>query len=120
MNQFFNMYFWNVQGRVTRAQYWAEYFIVMLVYVTIIAAIINIGAYMGGDLNALIKILIVGLTPAIWSGVIVSIKRIRDTGLSPWWYILQLIPYLGIIAGLVFTLVPTNYFPRHKTREVIV
>jgi len=119
MIQLFNLYCWDISGRITRKQY-LMLFVMMGVYsIFIITAII-----IANDSDVLTAILTI---PLIWSGIISSIKRIRDTGLSPWWYILQLLPYMGviiglsswwillqilpyigIIIGLTFVLVPTN------------
>ena len=83
MIQLFNLYCWDISGRITRKQY-LMLFVMMGVYsIFIITAII-----IANDSDVLTAILTI---PLIWSGIISSIKRIRDTGLSPWWYILQLL-----------------------------
>lgn len=134
MLQFFNLYCWDISGRITRKQY-LMLFIIMSIYSIFIITTIIIANYFNDNSDILTAILTI---PLIWSGTISTIKRIRDTGLSPWWYILQLLPYMGvtvglsswwnllqilpyigIIIGLTFVLVPTNYLDR-KTQEVIV
>lgn len=119
MNQFFNMYFWNVSGKITRKQYWTL-FGISCAYSALILGIVIVASKLGGNSDVLMGVLIVSYIPLIWSGIIVSIKRVRDTGLSPWFYTLQLIPYLGIIMGLTFALIPSNYFPRPKAQEVVI
>lgn len=118
-SNFFPTFFWNVQERVTRRQYWM-YFLVMVAYAIVLIATVVIGKELGLHRDFLFGLLITGYVPIAWSGIVIGIKRIRDTGLSPWWYCVQLIPYVGIIAGITFALIPSNYFPRpHKTREVV-
>lgn len=119
MNKFFSLYFWNISEKITRKQYWTFFGISCVYSALLVSGIITARHYLNGNSDVLMMVLVIGYIPLIWSGINASIKRIRDTGLSPWFYTLQLIPYLGIIAGLTFALIPTNYFPRPKTREVV-
>ncbi len=40
----------------------------------------------------------------VWIGIVNIIKRIQDIGISQFWGILMLIPYIGFIPGLFFIL----------------
>jgi len=120
MNKFFNTYFWNVSGKITRKQYWTFFVISCAYSALLVSGIITARHYFNGDSDVLMIILVIGYIPLIWSGINASIKRIRDTGLSPYWYGVQLIPYVGIVVGLVFALIPSNYFPRSKAQEVVI
>ena len=40
--------------------------------------------------------------------VAVGIRRLRDTGRSGWWYLINLIPFLGTIVFLVFCAQPSK------------
>lgn len=116
-NNFFDTFFWNISGRVNRRQYWS-YFGMMMLYGFIVISTIVSAKELGTDKNVLLVMLLVSYIPVIWSGIIVSIKRIRDTGLSPWWYCAQLIPYVGLVVAIAFATIPTNYFPR-PARQVV-
>lgn len=110
LNKFFSTFFWNISGCVTRKQYWSQYFPVVMGYTIIVISAIVFGKNLGFSREILLMVLAMAYLPIIWSGIITSIKRIRDAGLSPWWYVLQLIPYVGIIAGVAFAIIPTGYF----------
>lgn len=116
-NNFFDTFFWNIGGRVNRRQYWS-YFGMMMLYGFIVISTIISAKELETDKNVLLIMLLVSYIPVIWSGIIVSIKRIRDTGLSPWWYVAQLVPYVGLVVAITFALIPTNYFPR-PARQVV-
>lgn len=118
-SNFFPTFFWNVQERVTRKQYWM-YFLVAMAYVMVLLSVVIVGKELDISRELLFGVLITGYVPIAWSGIVIGIKRIRDTGASPWFYLLQLVPYLGLIIAIGFALTPTNYFHRFRKEAAVV
>lgn len=92
--------FADFQGRATRSEYW--YFILAVLIISIVVGIVE-GATGGsqgsgsGVLGTLISLIFV--VP----GLAVSVRRLHDTGRSGWWILIQVIPIIGFIVLLVFT-----------------
>ena len=53
-----------------------------------------------GTLGALIALAV--FIAALWALLAVTVKRLRDAGLSTWWTLAILVPYVGTIATIVF------------------
>ncbi len=97
------------EGRATRSEYW--YFVLFYTLVVIGGAIVGgiLGAlFSGGDRDVMI-----GVMTAVYALVVlcvicpsvsVLVRRLHDTGRSGWWYWLSLVPYVGGIVILIFTL----------------
>lgn len=80
-------------GRASRPEYW--WFFLAYVIVYIVAAVI------GGALDTTALIVLVGLAfflPLLAAAV----RRLHDTGRSGWWYLIGLIPLVGVIILIVF------------------
>lgn len=88
------------RGRARRSEFW--YFVLFNVIVSIVLSIID--AIIGlriGDANVGILSSIYGLAVLIPT-IAVWVRRLHDTGRSGWWYLLILIPLIGIIVLIVF------------------
>jgi len=88
-------------GRSRRKEYW--YFVLFTVLISIVLSIIDAvlgtpGAEGGAGLLSGIYSLAV-LIPSL----AVSIRRLHDTGRSGWWILISLVPLIGTIVLLVFT-----------------
>ena len=88
-------------GRARRKEYW--YFFLFNVLITIVLLVID---GMTGTLDAAAGIGLLGsiyalavLIPAL----AVSVRRLHDTDRSGWWLLIMLIPLIGVIVILVFT-----------------
>ncbi|QHW32962.1 DUF805 domain-containing protein [Paenibacillus rhizovicinus] len=90
----------NFSGRARRTEYWM--YILISFVVSIILAIID--AILGADrlLSWLYSLAV--LLPSL--GVVV--RRLHDIGRSGWWYLIILIPVIGAIVILVFTLLDSE------------
>lgn len=92
---FFNRYA-QFDGRARREEYW------MFTLYTVVGlfALEIITSFMGGVGIAIygIAVTIVGIP----SAALLS-RRLHDTGRSFWWYLLLLIPFIGVIVLLIFT-----------------
>lgn len=87
--------YFTFSGIAKRQEYWAVHIVSILVSILAIAMLEGAGAV--GALAALI--IFVGL---LWAVLAVTVKRIRDTGLSTWWLLVILVPYVGTVATIVF------------------
>ena len=86
-------------GRARRKEYW--YFVLFNILISIVFTVID---GMTGTPLANIGLLsgIYGLAVLIPS-LAVSVRRLHDTDRSGWWYLILLIPLIGVIVILVFT-----------------
>lgn len=104
----FNTYFVDVlknhyidfAGRATRTQFWMfNLFVFVVVFViSFIAGLINL------PILATLAMLAI-LVPSI----AMSVRRVRDLGISGWFILVGLIPFIGGIALLVGYCLPTDY-----------
>jgi uncharacterized membrane protein YhaH (DUF805 family) len=46
----------------------------------------------------------------------ISVRRMRDTGASPWLVLTLMIPYLGILTGLILFFAPANTLNRKSLK----
>lgn len=103
------------EGRITRSEYWtgicAVIVGVMLTCIMAAAIIAGFDAISLKPVGGLIGILMsVGeCLGGIWAYYALGIKRLHDQGLSGWWMLLQVVPYLGPLALLIILgFVPGN------------
>jgi uncharacterized membrane protein YhaH (DUF805 family)/cold shock CspA family protein len=103
----------NFSGRSRRKEYWGfMLFWYIFTFALTIAAMAVDGALgnMGGDAFPYVTIAVF----AIWflgslvPHLAITVRRQHDIGLSGWFYLLILIPYIGGIIIFVFTLIPTQ------------
>jgi len=92
--------YFNFNGVAKRQEFWAVHIVSILVLIVAMAMLEGAGAL--GALTALI--ILVG---AFWAVLAVTVKRLRDAGLSTWWLLTVLVPYLGTVATIVFGCIGT-------------
>ncbi len=87
-------------GRARRTEYWMFYlfYIIFAIVLFIIDNILGIGGEDGGPLSGLFVLAMV--IPSI----AVTFRRLHDTDRSGWWLLIGLVPLIGGIILLVFTL----------------
>jgi uncharacterized membrane protein YhaH (DUF805 family) len=94
------------KGRARRSEYW---FIQLFLVVTNIAAAAIDLALMDGDVERFIANGGGGIVGLIWilativPAIAVLIRRLHDTNRSGWWALIGLVPLVGAIVLLVFT-----------------
>lgn len=103
-------------GRARRKEYWGFY----LFWLIAVAALVFVGALVDGmtgnldvDPERMVAILVLpGLfvLATIVPGVAITVRRIHDIGLSGWLYLLILLPSVGGLIILVFTLIPSQKY----------
>ena len=98
-------------GRVELSTYNLGYIAVMLVLIILGAGMLdtNTSAPLG-------ILMFLGAIPLIVANWAVSVRRVRDIGLNPWWALALLVPYVGFAFSLFCMLAPANTV---KTENVI-
>lgn len=87
---------------VKRSEYWA-----ILIIIWVLTFVVwGIGALFVafGDMGLLIGALfmLISAILLIWISLSTTASRCRDAGLSPWWTLSTLVPYIGFITLIVF------------------
>lgn len=96
----------NFKGRARRSEYW--FIQLFLVATNLAAAAIDL-ALMDGDVDRFIANGGGGIVGLIWilativPALAVLVRRLHDTNRSGWWALIGLVPIIGTIAILVFT-----------------
>lgn len=88
------------RGRAGRPEYW--YFVLFNVIASILLAILDamIGTVIGFEEFVLLGGIyaLAVLVPSI----AVTVRRLHDTDRSGWWFLISLIPFVGVIVLIVF------------------
>jgi uncharacterized membrane protein YhaH (DUF805 family) len=90
-------------GRARRAEYW--YFVLFNFLILIALNVISVALKGVTGLGTLFGIILSLYALAmIVPGLAVSIRRLHDTNRSGWWLLIDLIPFIGLIVILIFTI----------------
>ncbi len=84
-------------GRATRSEYW--FWILFTVILSIVAAALD-GVIGTGGILYLISALVIFLP-----SLAVLFRRLHDTDRKAWWILIYLVPVIGVIVILVFTVI---------------
>lgn len=84
------------EGRASRAEYW--WFILFQIIVSIVTMVLD------GLLGTVLILNSLAMLGLLLPSIMVSIRRLHDTDRSGWWLLIVLIPLIGAIVLLVFTL----------------
>ncbi len=87
------------EGRASRAEFW---------WFELAQALIVIAALIIDQIIGTGVLYIIALIVVILPSIAVLIRRLHDTDRSGWWYWIQLLPLIGLIVILVFTLSGSN------------
>lgn len=96
----------NFKGRSTRSEYW-WWSLAVFITVFVLVMLMSLSMY------SKLLYLFYGIE-VLWSLAIVvpnlalSIRRLHDVGKSGWWLLINLVPVVGGIVFLVFTLQPSE------------
>lgn len=103
-------------GVTSRKEYWLCYVAMIVASIGLTGLVLLLMAVAGvsGGLIATILCSIVGLGLVV-PGLAISVRRLRDAGLSPWLLLVSLVPGLGALALLVMYCLPTKY--EHEETE---
>ncbi|MGE0501152.1 MAG: DUF805 domain-containing protein [Rhizobiaceae bacterium] len=104
----------NFRGRARRKEYWGFFlfwwiavFVLSFAGMTLDFAVGNLGGY---DDNPIITIgvIVLLIVASFLPGLAMSVRRQHDIGLSGWFYLLILVPYVGGLIIFVFSLIPSQ------------
>lgn len=87
-------------GRARRSEFW--WFVLFNILVSIVAAILDAALGTGWGSGSGVISLIVSLALLI-PYLAVTVRRLHDTDRSGWWILIGLIPLVGFIVLLIFT-----------------
>lgn len=113
-------------GRSRRSEYW--FVQLFLVLTNLAVAVIDL-ALMDGDIDRFIANGGGGIVGLVWivativPALAVLVRRLHDTGRSGWWALLVLVPFVGGIILLVFTVFDSDlgdnrFGPSPKSQEM--
>jgi uncharacterized membrane protein YhaH (DUF805 family) len=104
----------NFRGRAHRAEYWSY----ALFWLLALALVMGVGLVLDGgltDFRAAIERPVITLTLSVvfvlatlLPGLGLAVRRQHDIGLSGWYSLFMLIPSLGSLVLLVFSLIPSQ------------
>ena len=102
-------------GRSRRKEYW--YYTLFLIILSVVAAIIDAVLFGAEDGLGIVGIVLTLAT--LVPGIAVSVRRLHDTDRSGWWLLILLIPLIGVIVVIVFTVMdgtpgPNKFGPSPK------
>ena len=118
-NVLLNNYF-SFNGRASRSEYW---WWILAQFTILIPLSFLDGLVFGWEYNDPTWFSNIFLLLVLLPSLSVQVRRLHDTGRSGWWYFIALVPCVGIIILLVFTImdgephpnaygeVPTNILP---------
>jgi uncharacterized membrane protein YhaH (DUF805 family)/cold shock CspA family protein len=103
----------NFRGRARRKEYWGYvlFYTILLMIVTAVGiSFDNSTGNLTGQEIPTVTIVAVGLflLATFIPGLALIVRRQHDIGLSGWFYLLILIPYVGGLIVFVFTLIPSQ------------
>ena len=103
-------------GLTSRKEFWLCYVAMLVASIGLTGLVLLLMAVAGvsGGLVATVLCSIVGLGLLV-PGIAISVRRLRDAGLSPWLILVVLVPGLGALALLVMFCLPTKY--EHEETE---
>jgi uncharacterized membrane protein YhaH (DUF805 family) len=101
------IFFWKdclkLKGRISRRDFWVTALSNVIVLAIAVSAIALAPA--SKMISMLLGFYIIGMGLA---SLTLQIRRIRDTGFSPWLALLVLVPYVGSIFMIIFCCLPSN------------
>lgn len=89
-------------GKATRSEYWAVYLLtwVFVIIATLLFFLLSLSGPIGILLGAVVM-LATGFFLA-WLMVATAVRRCNDAGISPWFVLSFIIPYVNFIVFIVF------------------
>lgn len=90
MQQYFSF-----NGTAKRQEYWA------VLIISILLLVVGLALVEGGSAVAALVALVL-LVGALWVLFATTVRRLRDAGLNVWWILLIFVPYVSLVAHIVF------------------
>lgn len=103
------------RGRARRKEYWGYFLFWQIAMIVLVGGGFALDAAadrLGSDFPIVgATVFGVFMLATLLPSLAVSIRRIHDIGLSGWFYLLILVPYVGGLIILVFSLIPSQTWP---------
>jgi uncharacterized membrane protein YhaH (DUF805 family) len=95
------------EGLSKRSEYWA--IVVVLFFVGLFVGIGIFGPLLMVDPTGIISILLIlaFIVATTWVTLAATARRCRDADISPYWCLIMLVPYISLIATVVFGCIPS-------------
>ncbi len=108
IKSFYNNYT-NTEGRASRSAYW---WVILYQCIVMIPLAFLAGYGIGIHSSALTVIgyVLIGIfwLANIVPAITLSVRRLHDTNRSGWWYLINLVPYIGSIWFFILTILPST------------
>jgi uncharacterized membrane protein YhaH (DUF805 family) len=95
----------NFSGRARRTEYWMFAFVNLVV--SLVLYVLTFATHSG---FFLVLVFLYALAVVLPSMAVLA-RRLHDIGMSGWWILIGLVPFIGGIVLFVFTLLPGNQGP---------
>ena len=103
----------SIEGRATRSEYWGVYLgtWLILALITLVFFVLTLTGAVGIVIGSIIML----LTSATltWALIATAIRRCKDAGISPWFTLSFLVPYINFIVFIVFGVLNTDKDTEH-------
>ena len=103
----------STDGTATRSEYWGVYLSTWLILalVTMLFFMLTLTGMIGIVIGSII--MIASAVTLTWTMLATSIRRCRDAGISPWFTLSFLVPYINFIVFIVFGVLNTDKDTEH-------
>lgn len=109
---------WSFYGRVSRGRYIFQSLAVALVFGFIVFAGKDLYEHgFGATRKTIGFILMLPVFPWLWHVWAINTRRMRDTGVNPWWVLALLVPPVNLAAVVFLLAVPSDEFSEDGKRR---
>ena len=95
-------------GRAVRKEYWMFQLINTIIFAVVGILMVLLTSALHSIGFVFLGILVVYFLAIILPSLAVSFRRLHDTGRSAWWLLIGLVPYIGSLVILVFTVLDSQ------------
>ena len=95
-------------GRAVRKEYWMFQLINTIIFAVVGILMVLLTSALHSIGFVFLGILVVYFLAIIIPSLAVSFRRLHDTGRSAWWLLIGLVPYIGSLVILVFTVLDSQ------------
>ncbi len=94
------------KGRASRKEYWL--WTLLQIIILYVFGTFSVYSELKYPNEGILLIYLISISilffATLWQSIAVCVRRLHDLGHSGWWYLLILIPYVGIVVILIFML----------------
>lgn len=95
----------NFKGRSTRSEYW---WWSLAVFITSFVLMMSLMFVEGVVVYLIAGVMVLYLLAIVVPNIALSIRRLHDVGKSGWWFLINLVPFVGGIVFFVISLMPSD------------